>query len=130
MGTGAAAFAGEPRYTLYIVPPVLRGLSPFDVPHAHAALYVRYFSIGFVDTDGMRHSECMVENQHAFGRGRRCDRRLVAYSVLFMFNPVWWLCVTVLISGAVGTARMLLRQHSLAQVVAGTSWEWFAVLPV
>ena len=45
---------------------------------------------------------------------------LVAYSVLFMFNPVWWLCVTVLISGAVGTARMLLRQHSLAQVVAGT----------
>ena len=43
-----------------------------------------------------------------------------AYSVLFMFNPVWWLCVTVLISGAVGTARMVLRQHSLAQVVAGT----------
>ncbi len=45
---------------------------------------------------------------------------LVAYSTLFMFNPVWWLCVTILVSGAVGTARMLLRQHSLAQVVAGT----------
>lgn len=45
---------------------------------------------------------------------------LVAYSVIFMFNPVWWLCVMILISGAVGTARMLLRQHSLAQVVAGT----------
>ena len=45
---------------------------------------------------------------------------LLAYSVLFGFNPVWWLCVLVLFSGAVGTARMLLRQHSLAQVVAGT----------
>lgn len=45
---------------------------------------------------------------------------LVAYSVLFMFNPVWWLCVAILLSGAVGTARMLLRQHSLAQVVIGT----------
>ena len=44
----------------------------------------------------------------------------ILVSALFMFNPVWWLCVTVLISGAVGTARMLLRQHSLAQVVAGT----------
>ena len=45
---------------------------------------------------------------------------LLAYSVLFVFNPVGWLCVLVLFSGAVGTARMLLRQHSLAQVVTGT----------
>lgn len=45
---------------------------------------------------------------------------LVAYSMLFMFNPVWWLCVMILISGAVGTSRMLLRQHTLGQIVAGT----------
>lgn len=45
---------------------------------------------------------------------------LLAYSVLFMFNPVWWLCLLILIAGAVGTARMLLRQHSLAQIVVGT----------
>ena len=64
----------EPCHTLYIVHPVLRGLSSFDVPYAHAALYVRYFSVGFADTDGMRHCECVVENQHAFGRGRWCDR--------------------------------------------------------
>ena len=74
MGAGATAFAGEPCHTLYIVHPVLRGLSSFDVPYAHAALYVRYFSVGFADTDGMRHCECVVENQHAFGRGWRCDR--------------------------------------------------------
>lgn len=45
---------------------------------------------------------------------------LVAYSTLFGFNPTGWLCVLILLCGAVGTARMLLRQHSLAQVVAGT----------
>lgn len=45
---------------------------------------------------------------------------LIAYSILFMFNPVWWLCVMILVSGAVGTARMLLRQHSLGQIIAGT----------
>lgn len=44
---------------------------------------------------------------------------LAAYSLIFGFNPVGWLCVLILLSGAVGTARMLLRQHTLAQVVAG-----------
>lgn len=44
---------------------------------------------------------------------------LIAFSILFMFNPVWWLCLTILISGIVGTCRMILRQHSLAQILAG-----------
>ncbi|MCM1108425.1 MAG: phosphatase PAP2 family protein [Clostridium sp.] len=46
---------------------------------------------------------------------------LIAYSVLFMFNPVWWLCLTILISGIVGSSRMILRQHTLSQVLAGTA---------
>lgn len=45
---------------------------------------------------------------------------LLGYSILFMFNPIWWLCITILISGAVNSSRMLLRQHSLGQVSAGT----------
>lgn len=45
---------------------------------------------------------------------------LVAYSMLFSFNPVWWLSLCILISGAVGSSRMWLRQHTLAQVVVGT----------
>ena len=45
---------------------------------------------------------------------------LMAYSVLFSFNPVWWLCLCILISGLVGSSRMLLRQHTLMQVVCGT----------
>lgn len=45
---------------------------------------------------------------------------LVAYSAIFGFNPVWWLCGTILLAGLVMTSRMLLRQHTLWQVLGGT----------
>ncbi|MBQ7423537.1 MAG: phosphatase PAP2 family protein [Prevotella sp.] len=44
---------------------------------------------------------------------------LVAFAQIFMFNPVWWLCLVIFIAGLVGTSRMLLRQHTLEQVVVG-----------
>lgn len=44
---------------------------------------------------------------------------LVSYSIAFAFNPLWWLCFVLLLAGAVGSARMILRQHTLAQVVTG-----------
>ena len=44
---------------------------------------------------------------------------LVAYSILFSFNPLWWFCLILIIAGMVGTSRMILRQHTLAQVVTG-----------
>jgi membrane-associated phospholipid phosphatase len=44
---------------------------------------------------------------------------LVTYSIAFSFNPIWWLSFVILLAGMVGSARMILRQHSLSQVVAG-----------
>lgn len=44
---------------------------------------------------------------------------LISYSIAFSFNPLWWLCFVLILAGAVGTARMILRQHSLSQVVGG-----------
>ena len=44
---------------------------------------------------------------------------LLAFSLLFAFNPIWWLCVILIIAGVVGSSRMILRQHSLTQVVVG-----------
>lgn len=44
---------------------------------------------------------------------------LLAFSVIFSFNPVWWLCIVLLLADMVGTSRMILRQHSLRQVVLG-----------
>ena len=43
---------------------------------------------------------------------------LFVFGELFGFNPVWWLCLVMILAGVMGTSRMILRQHSLAQVVA------------
>lgn len=44
---------------------------------------------------------------------------LMAFSMLFAFNPVWRLCFTLLVSGMVGSSRIILHQHTLGQVLAG-----------
>lgn len=44
---------------------------------------------------------------------------LMAFAELFRFNPVWWLCAIILLSGVLGTARIILRQHTMGQVVVG-----------
>ena len=44
---------------------------------------------------------------------------LIIFSERFSFNPVWWLCLVLVLAGVLGTARMILRQHSLAQVLCG-----------
>ena len=42
---------------------------------------------------------------------------LLAFAFLFTFNPIWWFSLVVFISGIVGTSRMMLRQHTLSQIV-------------
>ena len=44
---------------------------------------------------------------------------LIIFSEIFTFNPIWWLCIVLVLAGVLGTARMILRQHSLAQVLCG-----------
>ena len=44
---------------------------------------------------------------------------LIAFSILFFYNPLWPACGLILLSGALGTSRIILRQHTLAQVLVG-----------
>lgn len=44
---------------------------------------------------------------------------LLAFAEIFAFNPMWWFCVLVVLGGLVGSSRMILRVHSLHQVVYG-----------
>ena len=44
---------------------------------------------------------------------------LFVFGELFNFNPVWWLCLVFVLAGVLGTSRMILRQHTLPQVVSG-----------
>ena len=46
---------------------------------------------------------------------------LLAFAIIFTFDPIWWFCLTLFLSGIVGTSRMMLRQPSLSQIVVG----WF-----
>ncbi len=44
---------------------------------------------------------------------------VIAFSLIFGFNPLWWFCVLLILAGVVGTGRMLLRLHSLGEIVGG-----------
>ena len=44
---------------------------------------------------------------------------IASFSLILGFNPVWWLCLAVFIAGLVGTSRMILRQHTLREIVLG-----------
>ena len=44
---------------------------------------------------------------------------LLAFADIFGYNPIGWLCVVILVAGLFGSSRMILRQHSLQQVLAG-----------
>lgn len=41
---------------------------------------------------------------------------LMAFSIIFNFNPISWLCLTILLSGLVCTARLILREHTLSEL--------------
>ncbi len=44
---------------------------------------------------------------------------LLGFSLIFPFNPTGWLCLTVMLAGVVGSARLVLRQHTLSEVGIG-----------
>lgn len=44
---------------------------------------------------------------------------LAAYAELFDFNPLWWLCLAILLAGLVMSAQCILRRNTLAQVMGG-----------
>ena len=44
---------------------------------------------------------------------------LVAFSALFGYNPIWWLCLFILVAGILGTARIILQHHTLGEVMGG-----------
>ncbi len=44
---------------------------------------------------------------------------VIAFGYLFYFNPLMPMCFMLLLAGVMGTSRMILRQHSLSQVIVG-----------
>jgi hypothetical protein len=44
---------------------------------------------------------------------------LLPYSVIFLFNPLGWLSGFILLSGLIGTARLILQRNTLFEVILG-----------
>lgn len=94
----------------------LHMLKRFHLPHYMSGILISAMII---------QGSCVLINtkwkisMHSAGAGGAIGA-LIAYSLLFYFNPVWWLCLLILLSGLIGSSRMLLRQHDLWQVLAGT----------
>lgn len=57
---------------------------------------------------------------HAMGMGTATGA-LIAFSSLFAYNPVWWLCAIILLSGIVCSAQLSLKQHTLSEVASNYS---------
>ncbi|WP_300811652.1 hypothetical protein [uncultured Bacteroides sp.] len=67
---------------------------------------------------------CIVVNlrwklsEHMAGSGAIIGG-LVAFSALFGYNPLNWLCLFIIIAGVLGTARIILQHHTLGEVIGG-----------
>jgi len=44
---------------------------------------------------------------------------VMIFALIFGFDPIGWLSLCFILAGILGTSRMLLRQHTLGQVVGG-----------
>ncbi|KAA6318668.1 hypothetical protein EZS27_031352 [termite gut metagenome] len=56
--------------------------------------------------------------EHAAGIGGIIGG-LVSYSALSGYNPLWWLCVFILIAGGIGSCSIISHHRSLSEVLIG-----------
>ncbi|MBO7417837.1 MAG: hypothetical protein J6U14_02745 [Bacteroidaceae bacterium] len=87
-------------------------------------LNIPWYMTGIICTALFLMILCLILNlrwrisEHMAGAGATIGG-LVAFSMLFGYNPVWWLCVMILVTGVVGSARIVLGHHSLGEVLVG-----------
>lgn len=90
-----------------------------------SSIHMPRFALAILVVSLMIQLVCVVVNHwykismHSAGTGGVIGVT-VAYSAIFGYNPVWWLCGAILLSGLVMSSRMILRQHTLWQVLGGT----------
>ncbi len=93
--------------------------------HILSITHMPHFLMAIIGISLLIQCICVLVNvwwkvsMHAAGSGGVIGA-LVAYSSIFRFNPIWWLCLSILVAGCVMTSRMVLRQHTLSQVLCGT----------
>lgn len=107
-----------------VVPYVISILSYFACLYIMEQMHIPYFMRSIVASALMIQVVCALINvwwkisTHMAAIGGVAGA-LYVFSEVFRFNPMWWSCLVLVIAGVLGSSRMILRQHSLPQVVAG-----------
>lgn len=107
----------ERRY----VPYVLSIISYGALLYLFFNIHMPRFAIGVIVGALVIQVICVIVNSrikistHAAASGGVIGA-LIAFSYIFSFDPTWWLCLAVLLCGMVCTARLILRQHTYAEV--------------
>ena len=85
---------------------------------------IPWYMSGIIFTALLLTVVCVISNlwwklsEHMAGAGAIIGG-LIAFSLLFGYNPVWWLCLFIFISGLLGSARIILTRHNLGEVMGG-----------
>ena len=115
------------------MPYVISIMCYFVCYHVLTSLIVPHFVVSVVLASLFVQMACALVNcwykisTHSAAAGA-VNGALIAISFIFHFNPIWWLCATLVIAGCVGSSRLLLRRHSLAEVNAGLLLGFFVGL--
>ncbi|MGN0087008.1 MAG: hypothetical protein ACI353_05750 [Alloprevotella sp.] len=113
--------ARENRY----VPFVLSILSYAVLFYIMGRFHLPRFAVGVIVAALAVQVACFLLNPwiklciHATGSGGLIGA-LLAFAFIFHFDPTFWLCVAILLSGLVCTARLVLRQQRLSELGLGT----------
>ena len=107
----------ERRYVPYVLSIVSYGVLLYLL----FSIHMPRFSIGVIVGALVIQIICVIVNSrikistHAAASGGVIGA-LMAFSYIFSFDSTWWLCLSVLLCGMVCTARLILRQHTYAEV--------------
>ena len=115
------------------MPYVISIMCYFLCYHILTSLIVPHFVVSVVLASLFVQMACALVNcwykvsTHSAAAGA-VNGALIAFSFIFNFNPMWWLCATLIIAGCVGSSRLLLRRHTLAEVNTGLFLGFFVGL--
>lgn len=94
-------------------------LSHHYVQDTSAPLYVGYYRSRPHLHDPLHTDQFQVENQHTRGKQRHDGRRIIILQLYIQFQSCMVALFFILLSGMLGTARIIVKQHTLLEVLAG-----------
>lgn len=107
-----------------VVPYVISILCYFSCLYIMEQMHIPYFMRSIVASALLIQIVCALINvwwkisTHTAAIGGVAGA-LFVFSEVFHFNPTWWICLVLIVAGILGSSRMILRQHTLPQVVVG-----------